>query len=63
MSVGIDELAQLLAFMGLLIGAESYFLLIRRRRNAVREEQAQARDDSRRKAMRRLRHLRRHDEI
>jgi hypothetical protein len=61
--VGIDELAQPLAFIGLLIGTELYFMLIRRRRRAADDQAARASDESRRKSMSRLRHLRRHDDI
>lgn len=61
--MGIDELAQPIAFIGLIIGTELYFLLIRRRRRTAEDRAARASDESRRKAMSRLRHLRRHDEI
>ena len=60
--MGIDWLAQPLAFVGLLIGTELYFLLIVRRRRAANEREARILDESRRKSMSRLRHLRRHDE-
>ena len=60
--MGIDWLAQPLAFVGLLIGTELYFLLIVRRRRAADEREARFFDESRRKSMSRLRHLRRHDE-
>ena len=62
-NVGIDDFAQPLAFIGLLIGTELYFMLIRRRRRAAEDQAARASDESRRKAMSRLRHLRRHDDI
>jgi hypothetical protein len=61
--MGIDQLAQPLAFIGLLIGTELYFLLIRRRRHLAEEQWARASDESRRKSLSRLRHLRRRDEI
>ena len=60
--MGIEWLAQPLAFVGLLIGTELYFLLIVRRRRASDEREARIFDESRRKSMSRLRHLRRHDE-
>lgn len=60
--MGIDWLAQPLAFLGLLIGTELYFLLIARRRREADEREARIFDESRRKSMSRLRHLRRHDD-
>jgi hypothetical protein len=60
--VAIDWLAQPLAFLGLLIGTQLYFLLIVRRRRAADDREARALDESRRKSMSRLRHLRRHDD-
>jgi hypothetical protein len=60
--MGIDWLAQPLAFLGLLIGTELYFLLVVRRQRAADEQESRILDESRRKSMSRLRHLRRHDD-
>lgn len=59
----MEWLAQPLAFIGLLIGTELYLLLVLRRRSEAEGREARAADQSRRKSMSRLRHLRRHDDI
>ena len=58
----LDTLARPLAFAGLLIGTELYFLLIRRRRQMVEDQKERSAEESRRRTMMRLRHLRRRDE-
>jgi hypothetical protein len=54
-------LAQLLAVVGLVVGAVAYFLLIRRRRSERDLEEVRAREDSHGRAAARFRRLQRRD--
>lgn len=56
------ELARPLALAGLVVGTLGYFALIRLRRRRRDEDEAQDRDDSRRRALARLRRLSRRDD-
>ena len=62
MALGTQELSQLLAFGGLVLGAIAYFALIRWRQRRARDAEVAARSRSQERARRRFRHLQRSDD-
>ena len=63
MSLETQELARILAFVGLVLGAVAYYALIRWRQRRARDAEAAARSRSQERARRRFRHLQRSDDV
>ena len=63
MALGTQELAQILAFLGLVVGAVAYYALIRWRQRRARDAEVAARSRSQERARRRFRHLQRSDDV
>lgn len=62
MALGTQEIAQALAFVGLVLGAVAYYALIRWRQRRALDAEVTARSRSQELARRRFRHLERGDD-